>query len=407
MSTPSSSNGRHAPRVLLIAPSLEILGGQAVQAARLLEQLRKEDALVIDFLPMNPRLPGPLRLLQRIKYVRTLATVLTFVVKLLARLPRYDVLHVFSAGYFSFWWAPTPAILLGKAFGKRVILNYRDGRAEDHLRNWRTAIPVIRKADLIVAPSGFLVDVFAKFGLPARSIFNVIDERYSYRQRRRLRPLFLHNRILEPLYNVECTLRAFALIQQRHPDASLTIAHEGVSRPALERLAAELKLRNTRFIGSVPQDRMGELLDTADVYLTTPNIDCMPGSLLECFAVGLPIVATRAGGIPYIVTHEQTGLLVPCDDHEALAAAALRLLEDDALVLRLTTNARRELERYRWPQIRDKWLGVYRELTDVKSGWAKSDARSVPVRQQGSPVEAGRAGAESAPARSAPHLPAA
>ena len=378
--------------MLLIAPSLEILGGQAVQAARLLAQLRKEESVVIDFLPMNPRLPGPLSLLQRIKYVRTAATLVTFLLKLLVRLPRYDVVHVFAAGYFSFWWAPTPAILLGKAFGKKVILNYRDGRAEDHLRNWRTAIPVIRKADVIVAPSGYLVDVFAKFGLPARSIFNVIDERYSYRQRRGLRPVFLHNRILEPLYNVECTLRAFALIQQRYPDASLTVAHEGVSRPALEQLARELKLEHTRFIGSVPQDRMAELLDTADVYLTTPNIDCMPGSVLECFAVGLPIVATRAGGIPYIVTHGQTGLLVPCDDHQAVAAAALRLLEDDELVVRLTTNARRELERYRWPQIRDKWLGVYRELTDVTSEWAKSDAPSVPVRQPGSPVEAGRAG---------------
>ncbi len=393
--------------MLLIAPSLEILGGQAVQAARLLAQLRKEDSVVIDFLPMNPRLPGPLRLLQRIKYVRTAATLLTFVLKLLARLPRYDVVHVFAAGYFSFWWAPMPAILLGKAFGKKVILNYRDGRAEDHLRNWRTAIPVIRKADVIVAPSGYLVDVFAKFGLPARSIFNVIDERYSYRQRRRPRrgPVFLHNRILEPLYNVECTLRAFAVIQRRYPDASLTIAHEGVSRPALEQLARELKLERTRFIGSVPQDRMAELLDTADVYLTTPNIDCMPGSLLECFAVGLPIVATRAGGIPYIVTHEQTGLLVPCDDHQAVAAAALRLLEDDELVVRLTSNAHRELERYRWPQIRDKWLGLYRELTDVKPKSAKSGARSGRVRQQGSPVEADRAGAESARARSARYPP--
>src|SRR5262249_20846903 len=224
-------------------------------------------------------------------------------------------------------------------------------------------------ADVIVAPSGYLVDVFAKFGLAARSIFNVIDSRrFSYRQRRQLRPVFLSNRMLEPLYNVGCTLRAFALIQQRYPEASLTVAHDGVCRPALEQLARELQLRNTRFIGSVPQDRMGELYDAADVYLTSPNLDCMPGSLLECFAAGLPVVATRAGGIPYILTHEQTGLLVPCDDHEAMAAAAVRLLEDDALVVRLTNNARRELEQYGWPRVRTKWLGVYRELSASRAG---------------------------------------
>lgn len=350
-------------RVLLIAPSLDIIGGQAVQAARLLGELRKEESLDVDFLPMNPRLPGPLAVLQRIKYVRTATTVAWFLLKLVWRLRRCDIIHVFAAAYFSFWWGPLPAILLGRVRGKRVILNYRDGQAEDHLRNWRSAIPVIRQADAIVTPSGFLVDVFAKFGLQARSVFNIIDlDRFHYRERRRLQPLLLTNRILEPLYNVGCILRAFALIQQRYPDASLTIAHDGVCRPALEQLARRLALRNTRFTGSIPPHDMPSLYDAADLYLTSPDFDCMPGSLLECFASGLPVVATRAGGIPYILTHEETGLLVPCNDHEALAAAALRLLGDPDLVGRLTTNAYREVARYRWPQVRSGWMSVYRDL---------------------------------------------
>ena len=350
-------------RVLLIAPSLDILGGQAVQAARLLRELRKEASLDIDFLPMNPRLAGPFAALQKVKYVRTVFTVVWFLVKLASCLRHYDILHVFSAAYFSFWSAPMPAILLAKLCGKKVILNYRDGQAEDHLRNWRSAIPVIRKADVTVAPSGFLVDVFARFGLEARSVFNIIDvDRFHYRERQRLRPIFFTNRILEPLYNVGCILRAFALIQRHYPDASLTIAHDGVCRPALEQLARELALENTRFIGSVPHDDMPALYDAADLYLTSPDVDCMPGSLLECFASGLPVVATRAGGIPYILTHEETGLLVPCNDHEALAAAALRLLRDPELVARLTANAYRDVARYRWPQIRGAWMSIYREL---------------------------------------------
>ncbi len=93
-----------------------------------------------------------------------------------------------------------------------------------------------------------------------------------------------------------------------------------VAGAALEQLAKDLQLRNTRFVGRVPHDQIAELYDSADVYLTSPNIDCMPGSLLECFASGLPIVATRAGGIPYIVKDRESGLLVDIDDHEALAA---------------------------------------------------------------------------------------
>src|SRR6266849_5806156 len=75
-------------RVLLIAPSLEILGGQAVQAARLLSNLQCEPGLEISFLPMNPAFWGPFRLLKSIKYVRTISTYVVFLCKLLARLPK-------------------------------------------------------------------------------------------------------------------------------------------------------------------------------------------------------------------------------------------------------------------------------------------------------------------------------
>src|SRR4030095_12754789 len=67
-----AKTGGAAPlRVLIVAPSLEILGGQAVQAERLINHLRAEPSLEIGFLPINPRLPGILRKLQAVKYLRT------------------------------------------------------------------------------------------------------------------------------------------------------------------------------------------------------------------------------------------------------------------------------------------------------------------------------------------------
>jgi glycosyltransferase involved in cell wall biosynthesis len=185
---------------------------------------------------------------------------------------------------------------------------------------------------------------------------------FHYRQRRKLKPVFMTNRILEPLYNVGCILRAFAIIQKKYPDASLTVAHDGVCRPELEALARELDLKHTKFIGRVPHQKVPDLYDSAEIYLTSPNVDCMPGSLLECFASGLPVIATKAGGIPYIVTHEKTGLLVDLNDHNAMAECALRLLEDPDLVERMTRAAYAELEQYQWPNIRQQWVDVYHEL---------------------------------------------
>jgi len=354
---PSSSNQRI--RVLLIAPAMNILGGQAVQAARLLERLQREPSLEMGFLALGPPLPG---VWNDIRFLRTIMRFVLYNVRLLRAARRYDILHVFSAGLWSYTLWTLPALAVAKLYRKKMILNYRDGQAELHLK-WPLTKTTIRMADVVVTPSGFLVDVFARHGIPARSIFNIIDlTRFQYRQRGKLRPVFMTNRILEPLYNVDCILRAFAFIQQRYPEASLTIAHDGVCRRRLEQLARDLKLRNTQFIGRVPHDRVPALYDAADIYLTSPNWDCMPGSLLECFASGLPVIATKAGGIPYIAQDGETALLVDLNDHEAMARAAFRLLEDEELVVRLTSAARVEVQRYDWPLIRDGWLNTYREL---------------------------------------------
>ncbi len=376
----STTGGR--VRVLIVAPSLGILGGQAVQAERLRERLAEESSLEVSFLPHNPRLPGLLGKLQGIKYVRTILTSFAYVALLLWRVRAYDVIHVFSASYVSFVLAPTPAILVAKLYGKRVVLNYHSGEAEDHLRRWRrTAIPTIRLVDEVAVPSGYLVEVFARFGLGARSIYNFVDtSRFRFRTRRPLRPVFFSNRNLEPLYNVGCTLRAFRIIQQRFPEATLTVAGDGSQRGELEQLARELDLRGTTFIGRVEQSRMHELYECADIYLNSSDIDNMPISLIESYAAGLPVVTTDAGGIPHMLTHEQTGLMVRRGDHEALAACAIRLLEDDALAKRITSNALAACRGYSWEAVREEWLNLYFELAREDS--SRAHAAALPPRAE-------------------------
>jgi L-malate glycosyltransferase len=349
-------------RVCVVAPSLDILGGQAVVAQRLMRRLGDDPDLEVSFVPHNPRLPGPLRLLQSVKYVRTITTSIAYIALLLRRLRDADVVHVFSASYFSFILAPTPAVLIGRLYGKRVILNYRSGEALDHLANWPwTTRPTLRRADAIVVPSGFLVDVFAGFGFTAKPIFNFVDiERIPYRRRSSLRPVFLANRNFAAHYNVACVLRAFALIQSTVPDARLIVAGDGQQREMLHALAGQLGLRNVEFVGQVPPDRMASLYDEADVYLNAPLVDNMPNSVVESFAAGLPVVTSRAGGIPYIVRHEENGLLVDSDDHKNLADQALRLLADPDLAVRLADRARAEvLNKYTWPAVHDQWRTVY------------------------------------------------
>ncbi|HEU4768893.1 MAG TPA: glycosyltransferase family 4 protein [Pyrinomonadaceae bacterium] len=351
-------------RLLLVAPALRILGGQAVQANYLLDHLSHEPGFEVSFVPHNPRLPGPLRLLQSIKYVRTLVTSFVYCFNLLIKVPQHDIVHTFSASYLSFLLAPAPAILIARLFGKKVVLNYRSGEAEDHLRCWpRTSVPIMSLADELIVPSQYLIDVFRKFGLRASAIANIIDQsRFKFHARKPLRPIFFSNRNLYPLYNVACILRAFAKIQQRFPDAKLIIAGDGSQRQSLEALARDLKLQNVDFRGRISPSRMNELYDEADIYLNSSNIDNMPGSILESFASGVPVVSTSAGGIKCIVAHEQTGLLVPKNDHEAMASWAIKLLESPEMAASIARNAYEECSAYTWEAVRESWLAAYKRL---------------------------------------------
>ncbi|MBK9165441.1 MAG: glycosyltransferase family 4 protein [Acidobacteria bacterium] len=335
-----------------------------MQAERLLRRLSAVPGLEVALQPINPQF---LPRLQKIKYVRTLITIPKYVIDLLFRVRSFDVIHIFSASYSSFVISPTPALLVAKLFRKPTILNYRSGEAEDHLRRWKSAIRTASQFDEIVVPSGYLVDVFAKFGLNAHSIFNFVDtDRFSFRRRDPLRPVFLSNRNFEAHYNVQCTLHAFKQIQGQMPEASLLVVGDGPLRAELRDLASRLELRNVEFRGSVSPDQMPSVYDEADIYLNASSIDNMPNSVIEAFSAGLPVVTTNAGGIPYIVEHERTGLMSAVNDPESLAQNALRLFREPDLAERLISAARDEVKRYTWERVADEWVELYRSM--VKPG---------------------------------------
>jgi L-malate glycosyltransferase len=346
-------------RIAVVAPTLDILGGQGVQAAALTRALRSEGTPV-DFVPVNPRFPGALGWLRRVPYLRTLLNQAVYVTRL-GRLRHADVVHVFSASYWSFVLAPLPAILAARAFGKRVVLNYRSGEAADHLRHWGALVhPWLRLADEIVVPSEYLRAVFGRHGYAARVIPNVVDlEHFRYRERMPLRPRLVSTRNLEPYYAVDNTLEAFARVRARYPDATLTIAGAGSEAARLRRLAGALGAAAVRFVGAVDPASMPALLDAADVFVNSSIVDNQPVSVLEAFAAGLPVVSTGTGDIAALVRDGETGTLVPAADPGAMARAIVALIEDAPRALAMVRRARTEMSRHTWGHVRTLWARAY------------------------------------------------
>ncbi len=242
-------------RVAIVVASLRILGGQAVQASRLLSGWENDPDVDAWIVPINPDSTEAIRPpAARSSTVRTLVTQLCYWPLLIRELRRADVVHVFSASYSSFLFAPLPAVIVSRLLGKPVLLNYHSGEAEDHLRrSWIARRTLRRHVDVNVVPSTFLREVMARFGIAATVVSNTVDRReFTYRARdlRRSALTLLSTRNFEPHYNVACTLRAFARVQSRFPDVSLTLVGSGSQEQSLKALAADLGLRGVTFAGA-------------------------------------------------------------------------------------------------------------------------------------------------------------
>ena len=346
-------------KVLIVATSMRVIGGQSIQAKRLLEAFEADAQIEMHFLPNNPE-----TLFQRVKYLRTIFASLKFWWSLLLNVYRFDVVQVFSSATTGYIIATLPPLVVSKIYRRKVVLNYHSGELADHIRNWRrTALPTMRKFDEIVVPSQFLVDVFAEHGLRATAIYNFVDtDAFRFRERERFRPVFLSNRNFEAHYNVADVLRAFRTIQKRFADAALFVAGFGREEARLKKLAAELKLENVEFVGKITNEEMARLYDRTDIYLNSSLVDNMPLSIIEAFACGLPVVSYETGGIPYLVETGETGLLVAPEDFEALAAKAIFLLADQTAAKKIVAKARAEVVKYSWENVRERWLELYTKL---------------------------------------------
>jgi glycosyltransferase involved in cell wall biosynthesis len=326
----------------------------------LLSQWHHDGAVTAWLVPHNPAAPRPLRWLQSVKYLRTLVTEACYVPRLIRELRNADVVHVFSASYLSFLLAPLPALIVGRLLGRPVILNYHSGEAPDHLKRSRIARWALGRATRIAVPSRFLSDVFAAFGFKTTVVPNTLPAgRFTYRVRDPLRPALLSTRNFEPNYDVASTLRAFALVQQRYPAARLTLIGDGSERERLSELALGLRLHNVTFLGRVAPERICDEYAAHDVYVQTPTIDNMPISMLEAFASGLPVVSTRAGGVPTILRDRVDGLLAPVNDERTVAACILEMLDEPDRARHMAASAHATLGAYEWRHVRERWLDLY------------------------------------------------
>lgn len=357
----SAATDSGAPRrVLIVGPLPPPAGGMANQTEQLVRLLNLE-GLAVRVVQTNIAYRPDW--VARWRGVRAMFRLMPYIIALWRSLADAQIVHVMANSGWSWHLFAAPAILLARLRRVPVVVNYRGGEAEPFLRTQaRVVLPIMRRAQALVVPSAFLQALFERYRLRAEIVPNVVDlTLFAPAPNRPAGQHVVITRNLEPIYDIATALRAFAILRRRYPLARMTVAGTGPLWDELQSLAWSLGLGDAvRFAGRLDRSAVAALYREADVLLNPSRVDNMPNSLLEAMASGVPIVSTNVGGVPYLVAHEKTALLVPPADAEAMAEAIARCFDDEALRIQLVTAALQKCRAYSWEQVRPQLLALYR-----------------------------------------------
>ena len=150
---------------------------------------------------------------------------------------------------------------------------------------------------------------------------------------------------LRTVKGVEYGIRAFAKALEQHPNMKLALAGEGDQRKELESLSTELRIENNvKFLGA--RIDLPNVLSACDSVIMPSLAEGFPRVAIEAMASSKPIIATRVGGTPEAIIHNQTGILVPSKDIEAMADAIVNVANNSELATRLGDAARERTEQH-------------------------------------------------------------
>jgi len=360
--------GEGWPAVCVVGPLPPPSGGMANQCEQLVRLLRA-DGVSVQLVRTNP--PYRPHWIGNVPVLRAGFRLIPYLLHLWQAIGRAAVVHVLANSGWAWHLFAAPAVLVARWRHTPVIINYRGGNADRFLADAPGHVGrLLAAASLRVTPSVFLQRVLAKYGLNAEVIPNIVDlTRFAPVPQRSFGgvPHLVVTRNLEAIYDIPTALRAFARIRAVFPDARMTVAGSGPELERLQVLAGELGLRDSvRFAGRIANAAMPEIYAAADCLLNPSTVDNMPISILEAFASGVPVVSTDAGGIPDLVQHGVSGLLVAVGDDRAMASEALRVLHSAELADALRRSGLEQAAHYAWPQIRARWLAAYSRVASAR-----------------------------------------
>lgn len=222
---------------------------------------------------------------------------------------------------------------------------------------------LFNNAYINVSPSEYLKFYFEKFGISnVICIPNSINlSEYPFKKRLNFAPNLLWVRAFAAIYNPKMAVDVLHLLQEKHPDATLTMVgpDKDGSLDTTKKYAQQLNLK-VNFTGKLTKKEWTDLAQNHDIFINTTHFDNTPVSVLEAMALGLPVVSTNVGGLPFLISHQETGYLVNDNAANEMMEQIENSIHFPTQTLEIVNNAKNMVSKMDWKVVESQWLNLLR-----------------------------------------------
>lgn len=339
-------------RIAFIGPMLGVNPGRVPDPAEeLARRLRQAGHQCYTFSPVENRY---------LRFADILRSILSYH-------SRFDVICLQVYGGPSFVVEDTVS-WLALRLNKKLVMALHGGALPRFLSRHRSwAKRVLRRAHILATPSRYLAGELWQLGFDCTVIPNALDlSQYPYRHRQKASPRLAWLRAFHRIYSPADAVLALAELAPQFPDIHLSMIGpdlgDGAFQTAAEVIRRQRLQDRVTVLGPIPKAQVADVLSAHDILLNTTRYESFGIGVMEAAALGMAIVTTAVGELPYLWQDQVNALLVPPGRPDLLASAVRRLLTEPELTARLSKNARARAEQFAWERILPQWEELFQRL---------------------------------------------
>lgn len=280
---------------------------------------------------------------------------------------KYSILIVQVYGGLSFIMEDV-ASLLGKILKKKIVMTIHGGEFPDFMVTREKWVKrVLKRADVITAPSQFLISRLGTQGLSIMEIPNIIDlNQLEFIDRRHFFCKILWMRAFHAIYNPILAIKVARELHARNIPFSMTMAGPdlGMKKEVEELINMHGLGESITVLGMLDENEKKAEASQHSIYINTNRVDNTPVSMIEMAAMGLALVSTNVGGIPYLFKNREHCLFSDSEDEMGMVKNIIFILENKDDAVNMVSNSYTLIKRFDWTQVKPLWLTLLNNLQE-------------------------------------------